>query len=175
MKISLFVILSCIVLTGCVSYGDTFFIRNHEENAVVVSYKYLPANDIQDAPDYEPYAHVLIADSVLDRKFLKKVPYYQTMSSFDSLKVKGLQYGAQSFELAGKSTAYIRPIFMYGANLEYLVVNAVDTVKFMQEYPYVEEEEFRSRKLFVRKGPFWSSQYTIFDLDIPAIQEILYE
>ena len=160
-----------LALTGCVSYGDSFFIRNHESNPVTVSYRYFQNNGILDAPDRPASRNAWVSDSLLPLKFLKKVPYYETLKSFDSVPALPDANGWITLKLPARSSAYIQPMFNYGENIQSLVINGADTIRFTKDYPVVEREDLKWEKL-VRIKNFGYS-YRLVELKIKEIQAIL--
>ncbi len=173
LQIFVVILIAVLFLTGCTSYGSNFFIRNYEENAITIQYKYFEFDNISKSIvfDYQPKDFVLQSNQILPNKVLKNFPY-KASKYFDTIPVRKIDSLNYTFNIAPKNTIHISPVFMYGDNIEFIVLNNTDTIKFKSDYPNVEAEELYVNKLFQGKGVFVGQRF-ILNLKLDKIKAIL--
>jgi len=167
------ILFAVLFLTACTSYGSNFFIRNYEENTVTIQYKYFEFDNISKSTvfDYQPKDFVLQSNQILSNKVLKNFPY-KASKYFDTIPVQKIDSLNYTFSIAPQNTTHIAPVFMYGENIEYIIINNTDTIKFKSDYPNVEAEALFDEKLFQGKGLFLGQRY-ILNLKLDKIKAIL--
>ncbi len=173
LQLFVIILINVIFLTGCTSYGSNFFIRNYEENTITIQYKYFEFDNISKSNvfDYQPKDFVLQSNQILSNKVLKNFPY-KASKYFDTIPVQKIDSLNYTFSIAPQNTIHIAPVFMYGENIEYIILNNTDTIKFKSDYPNVEAEELFDEKLFQGKGLFLGQRY-ILNLKLVKIKAIL--
>ncbi len=174
-RIVLLAFLAIIIFSGCSTLGDNFFIINYEDQPVNIKYMYYTSDNITNSTDfeYEPKSFVLFADTILPKKVFKQFPYKSNLY-FDSLDINMIDSLNYEFDIPSKSTIRIAPIY-YGDNIEYVILNHTDTIKFVTEYPKVENEELNSRKIIVYKPRIVGDTYYKLNIRLSEISEILEE
>lgn len=171
-RINQLVILLGVLLTGCSSLGDNFFIRNYEDQAVSVNYIYYKSDNSTDFR-YIPKSFVLVSDTLLNKKVLKQFPY-KSDQHFDSLDVNMIDSLSYQFNMPAKSTIRIAPVY-YGDNIEYIIINKTDTIKFISEYPKIENEELKNQGFVIYKPRLIGDNYYILNVNADTISKILGE
>lgn len=164
-----------VFLTGCASLGDNFFIRNYEDQAVNIKYIYYTSDNITESKKfrYQPKSYVLISDTLLKKKVIRQFPYKSDLH-FDSLNVQMIDSISYQFDMPAKSTIRIAPIY-YGDNIEYIIINNTDTIKFIPDYPMIENEELDYQGSFNYKPRLVGDSYYILNVETKKISRILSE
>lgn len=162
-----------ILLTSCSSLGESFFIKNHEDKAVSIKYSYFK-NDIDNlGVAHQPKNYVLVSDTLLKKKVLKQFPYKSDIY-FDTLEVQKVDSLSYEVEIPAKSTIRIAPIY-YTLNVEYVILNNSDTIRFVSEYPHIENDEFTVQDIIKYKPRLLADSYYILNIKLDEISWILGE
>lgn len=167
-------ILMNVFFYGCASLGENFFVVNYEDQPVNIKYIYYSSDNITNSTDfrYQPQAFVLLADTILPEKAFKQFPYKSDIY-FDSLDVKMIDSLSYEFNIPSKSTIRVAPIY-YGDNIEYLILNNKDTIKFMaDEYSKLANEDLVEKKIIKYKFKLMGDSYYVLNLKLNEIEEIL--
>jgi hypothetical protein len=169
------ILLASIFLTGCASYGSNFFIKNYEDQSVHIKYIYFDQDNITNSSDfrYQPESFVLISDTLLNKKALRQFPF-KSYYDCDSLNVDMLDSTKYQFDMPAKSTIRIAPVY-YGDNIEYIIINRSDTIKFIPDYPYIEIEALEEQEIFDSRPSMVGSSYNLLNVREAEIAEILKE
>jgi hypothetical protein len=76
------------------------------------------------------------------------------------------------FKMPARSTIRIAAVY-WGDNIEYIIINKTDTIKFITDYPCIENEEFKTQGLIKYKPRLVGEPYFILDVKQDEITEIL--
>lgn len=172
MKTKVVIVLGLIViLSGCSSSGTKFFVSNYENEPVTIQYKYYEKGQYADSPsfDYTPKSSVQVSKEILPKKILRKYPFYNSKSHFDSLAVTPKVALTYQCQMPPNSTMYIAPIHKYGASIEYLILNNKDTIRFT---PKVQTKLIENRLAFSKNG-LLGNPYFLIEIKLNEIRTIL--
>lgn len=152
------------MLSGCASNGTKFFINNYESEPVSVQYKYYEKGQFSDTLgfDYAPKSSVQVSKEILPKKVLRKYPFYNSKSYFDSLAVTPKAVLTYQCQISSNSTMYIAPIHKYGQSIEYLVLNDKDTIRFT---PKLQTKLIEEKLAFYNNG-LLGNPYFVIDLKL---------
>lgn len=170
MKIIL--VTSCLLLLfSCGSYGTKFFINNYHSETVSVEYKYFDKGEYADSIGftYEPKTTIMLSDEIVSKKIIKKYPFYNTKEYFKPLIVSEKANLTFNYNQPPNSTISIAPIHQYGTNIEYIIVNNLDTLWLTNEsYDLLIEN-----KLALKKYSFIGNSYILINLNLSELNEML--
>ena len=172
MKTKVMLILGLVaILSGCSSSGTKFFINNYESESISVQYKYYDKGEFADSLgfDYAPKSSVQISKEILPKKVLRKYPFYNSKSYFDSLVVTPKATLTYQFQMPPNSTMYIAPIHKYGQSIEYLVLNDKDTIRFT---PKLQTKLIEEKLAFYQNG-LLGNPYLLVNLKWNEIENFL--
>jgi len=164
-----------IFLSSCYSGGSPFFIRNYEDEKVTVHYKYYDGDAYKTKVDQPPPTSVMHAKEILKKKQL--YPFFRSPMHFYSgeLQVTMLDSLNYTFSIPPYSSVRIEPIYHYAENVEYMVLNQSDTIRFTEDFPGVEKETLFYEDLFKKKFSLVGSGYSLLDVKLKDIREALAE
>lgn len=160
-----------VILSGCASSGAKFFINNYEIESVSVQYKYYDKGEFADNPDfdYAPKSSVQVSKEILSKKVMRKYPFYNSKSQFDSLQVTQKSELTYQCQIPPNGTIYIAPIYKYGQSIEYLVLNDKDTIRLTPKF----QTELIENKLAFSKNGLLGNPYFLVNLKLNEIEKIL--
>lgn len=158
------------LLTSCSSLGENFFIRNYENETVNVKYIYNQYENDSSNFDFPTRNFVLVSDTILNKKVLNQFPYKSHLY-FDTLKVNRIDRFIYELEIPAKSTIHISPIY-YINNIDQIIINNSDTIRFVSEYPYVENGEFIDQRIIKYNPRLIGDSYYILNLKLKEIARI---
>jgi len=173
-QLSVIVTLS-ILLLACKGLDPKFFIQNYESQPVSVQYKYYEQGQFSDSIyfDYHPKLFVLVADTLLVKKIFKRFPTGNTRSHFDTLVCIQKDSLSYAFNIPARSTVALLPVYAYGDNIELLIFNGLDTIRFMYDYPSVENEALSEGKFANKKLGLLGTGYFLVHLKLKEIENAL--
>jgi hypothetical protein len=172
MKTKVLAVLGIILmLSGCAASGTKFFIDNYESEPVSVQYKYYEKGQFADSPgfDYAPKSTVQVSKEIIPKKILRKYPFYNSKSHFDSLVVTPKAALTYQCQIPSNSTIYIAPIHKYGQSIEYLVLNDKDTIRFI---PKLQTKLIEEKLAFYNNG-LLGNPYFLVNLRLNEIEAFL--
>ena len=174
-KINHIIIIASIFLVSCGSLGQNFFIRNYEDQLVNIEYKYYDNDNITNSTQFrfQPESFVLFSDTLLNKKPIRQFPYNSHLY-FDTLNVEVIDSTTYQFEMPARSTIRIAPVY-WGNNIKCIIINKTDTIKFITDYPCIENEEFKTQGLIKYKPRLVGDSYYLLDVRQDEISEILKE
>lgn len=114
-----------------------------------------------------------MADNLLGKKIFKRFPTGNTRSYFDTLQCIQKDSLTYVFNIPAKSTISILPVYAYGDNIEYVIFNSTDTIRFMYDYPCIENETIKERKLAINKQGLLGTGYFLVNLKLEEIENAL--
>lgn len=166
-----------IFLSSCMGSTKNFFLINYEEKSVEVSYHYHPlpqdTTDILEAPkDY-----VLITNELLDKKAIKKFPYYRKSApTFDTLRVDQSLL-VHELTLPAKSTMVVpQPsYYRYDHEMEQIIIDQTHTIRLVQRYDGFENDELLFQDLAKYQYRFFGSSYYLVNIKLPELSKALQE
>ena len=160
-----------VILSGCGASGTKFFINNYENKSVSVQYKYYNQGQYSDSLgfDYAPKSTTQVSKEILPKKVLRKYPFYNSKSYFDSLTVNEIKPLTYQCQIPSNSTMYIAPIHKYGQSIEYLVLNNQDTIQFTQALKI----KLIENRLAYYKNSFLGNSYFLLNLKLNEIGAFL--
>jgi hypothetical protein len=163
------------ILSACSTTGTKFFINNHEAKPVSLQYKYFEKGRYADSAgfDYAPEKSVMVSKEIVKNKILKKFPFYDSRSYFDTLQVAETALLTYQCYIPSKSTMYIAPIYKYGGSIEYLVLNNKDTIRFTNQSQKVEYPVLMKKKLIVYKNSLVGNPCFLVNLKLKEMEEML--
>ena len=166
-------LLSIIFLSSCSSSGSLFFIRNYEDENVTIHYKYYDADESLEKLDRPTPTSVQLANDILKKKQL--APFFKTPTHYlpNELTLKVIDSLNYSFSIPAKSSIRIEPIYYYSKNIEYIVLNQSDTIRFIDDFPGVENENLFYEDLFTKKFSLIGSGYSLLDVKLDEIKSNL--
>lgn len=180
MRKYIILLLSIVLFSSCVSVTEkNFFVKNTEEDTVRIQYTYFETDpykedSVSNIYDFEPKNYVLISPQILAKKQLRRFPY-KAEGLFDTLFTTEISKRTYALSIPPKSTVYISSVFKYGENIAQIVLNNTDTIRFSQEYPYVENKSIYHDRLYQYLGsfPFYMSPNSLFTIDLEELEYYL--
>ena len=160
-----------LMLSGCSSSGTKFFINNHETEPVSVQYKYYEKGQFADSIgfDYAPKSSVQVSKEISPKKVLRKYPFYNSKSHFDSLAVTTKAALTYRCKIPSNSTMYIAPVHKYGQSIEYLVLNDKDTIRLT---PKLQTKLIEEKLAYYNNG-LLGNPYFLLNLKLNEIENFL--
>jgi|GEM_PF-3118703 len=182
MRKFIILLLSIVLFSSCVSVTEkNFFVQNTEEDTVRIQYTYFETDpykedSVSNIYDFEPKNYVLIAPQLLSKRQLRQFPY-KGAELFDTVTTTKIDKRTFALNIPPQSTLNISPVFIYGENIAQVVLNNKDTIRFMQDYPYVEINDIYYDRLYQSLGtfPFYISPNKLFTINIDDLTYYLNE
>jgi len=164
-----------VLISGCAQYGSNFFISNYENKPVSVRYAYLEKGYYSDSAyfDISPKNYVMIADTLLSLKVMRKYPFSNTTSYFDTLTVDTTDLLNYKLEIPKRNTVFIAPVHNYGGSVDYLILNNLDAIHFKGDYPMIENEGLLESGFVTYNSRILGRSYYIVNVDLKEMEEIL--
>jgi len=162
-----------LLVVSCSSVGSNFFIENLENKSVKIQYNYYS----EDPSGFKteilspPADYILFSDTLLPKKVIRQFPYKGNLY-FDTVANSRLDTFSYVFEMPAHSIIRIAPIY-YSDNIESIVINEKDTIRFNSDYPKVEVEALVDNKIVRYKPRIIGDSYLILSVRLVEIEKCL--